>query len=279
MLLAGIHIKIKILDSCFRRNDNLKTNMFASLQQKEFSPKVYIALGITVSIFAILWFISLQWKDHLFPRNIVVEGTSIISKEEVQRLLNVPEQTSMYDMDLTILQNGVKQNSFVKSAIIKRDAPSTLRVMVKEREPVAILISSNSSQLFYIDEEGYVLQQPQIQNTFDIPFISGISVQAAQIGNRTTNEDVLAALRIVLLAKKSSSEIFNAISEIKIQQGKDILLYATQNGIPIIFGNTDIEEKIVKLETFFEQYKQQIDSLKYIDVRFTDQVIVGTKKI
>ena len=170
-------------------------------------------------IFALAaWFGTLQWKEHLTVSGIIVDGDRILTKDEVVKLARISLKTRMYDIDLLSVQKNIQKNHFVKSVAVTRDAPSTVRISLEERSPIALLSFPGKSELLYIDEEGYILPHVATQAIFDLPIISGAdSAAVVSVGQRTPHADVLAALEALKLAQHVSSEPFHMISEVKIR--------------------------------------------------------------
>jgi cell division protein FtsQ len=184
----------------------------------------------------------------------------------------------MYELDLSLLQKNILANNFVKNVVVKRDMPNTLRVEIEERIPAAMLVQNNG--IFYIDEDGVLLPYAVTKETYDIPVISGAdSLGNVKTGMVVANADVRSALEIIRVSKIVSSEMYHAISEIRLRKGHDIILYSFENGVPIIFGQGETAKKLVKLDEFRKRFMQNNDvgNLQYIDVRFDDQVIVSQK--
>jgi cell division septal protein FtsQ len=168
-------------------------------------------------------------------------------------------------------------NTFVKDVIVQRDPPSTVRVTIEERVPAAIIVAG---EVLYIDNDGVVLPYIASSETYDIPVISGIdSAVALRAGMQVRNPDILEALQIITTAKLTNEEMYHAISEIRLRKGHDIILYSFESGVPIIFGKGDAVNKIVRLDAFWQQYFHTIgaEQIRYIDVRFDDQVVVSRK--
>jgi Cell division septal protein len=233
-------------------------------------------------IFALAaWLGTMQWKDHLTVSGIIVEGEHIVTKDEVVKLAQISLKTKMYDIDLISIQKNIQKNHFVKSVAVTRDAPATIRISVEERTPIALLSAPGRNDLLYIDEEGYVLPHVSSQAIFDLPLISGIdSVAVLTVGQRTTHTDILAALEALETAQQVSSELFHMVSEVKIHSGHDMVLYSADTGVPIIFGRGDAAKKMVKLDAFWRKFiaEQGSQDIRYIDVRFEDQVVVSSFK-
>jgi len=241
------------------------------------STRVYFSFVLLVLLVVVIIIVKAQWQEHVPVRQVAVEGNSIVSKDEVIQLMKLSPHVSMYALDLTVLQQNILANSFVKSVVVKRDAPAMLRVEIEERKPAAILVGT---ELHYIDEEGIVLPYLATAETYDIPVIGGIdSVSVLRVGQKLSNADVQEALEIIRVSKSVNKDLFHSISEIRLRKGHDIVLYSFETGVPIIFGQGDVAKKIVKLDSFWQKVLQNNDKndIQYIDIRFDDQVVVSHK--
>ena len=144
---------------------------------------------------------------------------------------------------------------------------------------MALLSLPKGNDLLYLDEDGYILPHVSSQAIFDLPIISGAdSLMDLTAGHRTQQADVQAALEALETAQRVSSELFHMISEVRIHSGHDMVLYSADNGIPIIFGRGDAAKKMVKLDAFWKKFitEQDLQDIRYIDVRFDDQVVVSS---
>lgn len=257
--------------------DNEQLNIDFEEQQPEHGKRVYVYFTLLAVVILSLFVVKMQWQNHVFVTGVVVEGTKILSQEEIVRMMNLPPRASMYDLDLTAIQKNILANAFVKSAVVQRDAPSQLRVIIEERIPAALLAGSES---YYIDNEGIVLPYLVSSETYDIPVISGVdSVAQIKTGRKIVNDDIREALNIIAAARAVSDETFHSISEIRLRKGHDIVCYSFDSGVPIIFGKGNVVEKIVKLDSFREKFLKEMDTrtLRYIDIRYDDQVVVSRK--
>ena len=243
--------------------------------------KVYGIFALLFILSLTAWLGTMQWKEHLTVSGIIVEGEHIVTKEEVVALAHVSLKTKMYDIDLLAIKKNIQQNHFVKNVVVTRDAPATIRILVEERTPIALLSLPERAEMLYIDEEGYVLPHVSSQAIFDLPVISGIdSLADVTVGQRTTHADILAALEALETAQRVSSELFRLVSEVRIHSGHDMVLYSADTGVPIIFGRGDAAKKMVKLDAFWKKFiaEQGSQDIRYIDIRFDDQVIVSSVK-
>ncbi len=257
--------------------ENEQLNTEKNEQQLTHGKRVYVYFTLLTIIVIGIFGVKTKWQNHVPVRQVSVEGLSVVSKDEVVRLMNLQPNVPMYQIDLTLIQKNILSNSFVEKVIIKRDAPSTLRVIIEERKPAAILVAN---ELYYIAGDGTVLPYIASSETYDIPVVSGIdSLNKIKTGQKLINADLQEALEIIAACRMTSENLFHAISEIRLRKGHDLVLYSFETGAPIIFGKGDAVKKMVKLEAFWQKFLQNGDTknIQYIDIRFEDQVVVSRK--
>ncbi len=245
--------------------------------QSTHGKRVYVYFTLLMVLVIGIFGVKAKWQNHVPVRQVSVEGLSVVSKDEVVRLMNLQPNVPMYQIDLTLIQKNILSNSFVEKVIIKRDAPSIVRVIIEERKPAAILVAND---LFYIAGDGTVLPYIASSETYDIPVVSGFdSLNKIKMGQKLINADLQEALEIINTCKMTSENLFHSISEIRLRRGHDLVLYSFETGAPIIFGKGDAVKKMIKFEAFWQKYLQNNDTknIQYIDIRFEDQVIVSRK--
>jgi len=250
------------------------------VRQRHHGKRVYVAFAGLVVVTGLFWSGTLEWKKHLTVSGIIVEGEHILTKDEIVKLSQISLKTNMYDADLSGIGANIEKNHFVKSVAVTRDAPGIIRISVLERTPIALLVPPGGAELLSVDEEGYVLPHASSQSMFDLPVISGVdSVAGIQVGQRTTQGDILAAIEVLDVARRVSSELYYMISEVRIRTGHDMVLYSADTGIPILFGRGDAAKKLVNLDAFWKQFvaQQGTQEIRYIDVRFDGQVVVSSR--
>jgi cell division protein FtsQ len=238
--------------------------------------KKFLLIGLLVVIGGlVVW--SNVWKSNLTVSEVVVEGNLIVDANEILQLAHIQEGVPMYEIELTEIQKNVSSNFFVRDAIVERDLPSTIRIRVIERSPIVMV---NRGEILYLDEEGVVLPHSISKETFDLPILSGVpSGVALKVGTTITHKDVQEALTILAVSKAVSNELYHLISEIRLRDGGDLVLYGAEKGVPIIFGRGEAASKMVRLETFWNEIVRErgAQQLQYVDLRFDDQIVVRWK--
>lgn len=230
-------------------------------------------LGILVLAIGMIVLANL-WKSDLKVKRVTIEGNRIVETAEIMQLIKVPKNSQLEDVDLMAVRRDILNHHFIKEAVVERDLPATLRVSIQERVPLAII---NSTEILYLDDEGVVLPHSISKHLFDLPVLTGLPADSPpKPGMTLKHPDIQEALRILASSKLVSKELYHLISEVRLRNGGDIVLYAAESGVPIIFGRGNIADKLVRFVSFWERVARERgpETLQYIDLRFDDQVVV-----
>ncbi len=242
-------------------------------QQKRKSKKPVLLLLLVAGGVVAGTLLANIWKNDLPVHNIIVEGNRVVSTAEVLKLAKLEKEQNLFSVDLFEVRRRLEAHTFIRTASVNREVPDNIRIEITEREPVAAVAMG---KLKYLDEEGFVLPPARSEHLFDLPVITGV-FKAADLpsGKKTSRQDLLDALELILVAKQLDEELYHTISEVHVERGKDMVLYSAEYGVPVIFGNDAPAEKLLKLDAFWDSFVTQhgVSALQYIDVRYQDQVI------
>lgn len=221
------------------------------------------------------------WKSGLVVSKIVVAGTRVVNVNEIVQLAHVKPGSKMYELDLMVIQKNVVSHHFLKNVVVERDLPSTLKITVVERSPIAMV---NSGELLYLDSDGVVLPHSSSHEIFDLPMISNIPPEVKlSVGSVVVHPDVAEALSILSTAKLVNKELYHLISEVRLRNLGDLVFFTADGGVPVLFGRGNPADKLLRLEAFWADvvHGHGAQDLQYIDLRYDDQVVVkwtpGTK--
>ncbi len=218
-----------------------------------------------------------RWKGELQVERLDVRGCRILTEKEVITLANVPIGRPLYDVDLVTVRSRLRTSPYVRDAVVVHDLPSTIKIAIKERTPIAIL---GSPEPFYISDEGYVLPSVSSKEVFDLPVITGLSdTKPLKVGMKIESENFKAAVEILTEAATLDRDLYHLISEINLS-GVGPTVYTAEHGIPILFDRERIHTQLVYLQGFWNQYVRQqgLEQVSSIDLRFEDQVVVCWNK-
>ena len=206
-----------------------------------------------------------------------VQNNYFIDKKDVLNILQKStggkfDNASASSLDLTVMENALSKQPWVKNAEMFFDNNNMLQVKIVEREPIA-RIFTNSGVSFYIDS-----------SLTRLPLSSKFSARLPVFTSFPTDVKVLTGSDSVLLyGVKIMSEFINAnpfwmaqIDQVDITPALTFELTPKLGNQIIRFGDADnCEQKFNKLLAFYKQVQTKIGWNKYsvIDVQFKNQVI------
>jgi len=212
------------------------------------------------------------WKSNLKIKEIKIEGNRMVGTNELIQLTQVRPGTLLYKADLNAIQRNVTSHYYIKDAVVERNLPGSICVTVTERVPLVMI---NRLEPLYLDAEGVVLPRSGSRKPFDLPLMSGIPAsESLTPGSILKHADIVEALQLLTAMKAMNRPLYN-ISEVQLRDGGDIVLYAAEGGVPIIFGRGNVANKLVRLETFWATVVRTRgpQDLQYVDLRFDDQIV------
>ena len=102
---------------------------------------------------------------------IEIENNFLIKENDIKKLL-----ASTYNRNLILLKNKeieefLVQISFIESFKIKKKYPSTLKIEIFEKKPIAILIDKKKK--FYLSEKIELIEFKHLPNYQNLPYVIG----------------------------------------------------------------------------------------------------------
>ena len=222
----------------------------------------------------VLCVIAERWKESLKIQRVLIDGSQIIPAQQLYAMSGITMKSSLCSVDMYAMRNRILAQPFIKSVSVYRQYPDVIRIRVKEREPIATL---NNGSMYYLDAESFLLPYVQTTAKLDLPMINGVSeMQKIHPGDYLAQPEIQQAIQLLQFAQAIDSSMYHFISEVNMNSGGDIILYSTDVGVPIYLGRGDIPKKLLTLQSFWGKFLKtgNAEKLKYVDLRFDDQVVV-----
>ena len=192
---------------------------FPASPRKRRRKAVWIAV-VSAAVAVALFFVFLFYSPVLAVKTVVVEGTSLLPREQAEAALApLTGQTlpTISDADVEAL---LKDRPEIEKIDVAAEPPSTLVVTVTERIPVAVL--QDGAQHVLIDEQGRRLAVAADRASVPLPLIDG-GTEAVNAQVFPTITSVLAALPTQVLGKLESASAGTVDSvELKLASGQTV---------------------------------------------------------
>jgi cell division protein FtsQ len=241
---------------------------------------IYTFLG---AIFLILIGFQENKHDEKRVKNIVVridrEGNNyFVEEDDVIELMaghgDVPIVDKKYQhLDLKEIEMRVKSFKFVSDAQVSRDHKGNLKVLVKQRRPIARVIYPNGVNA-YIGSDGTTLSTSE-------KFTSRVLVIDGEYSPKLASEDFLRSEEgkdyFELLKMVDENKFWRAqLAQMTIDRSGEITLYPQLGRQTIYLGKPEeLEEKFRKLSLFYKKIVpvKGWNTYQTVNLKFKNQII------
>ena len=226
-----------------------------------------------------LGLILVNWINQSTTLNlsdVIVNGNRLLETDEVLSLISVKQEQNITNIDLLEIQKSIESHHYIEMAFVSRKFPSTLQINIVEREPVALI---SGSELFAVDQNGILLPRTKPQALSGLPVITGIEGFKEIPGTKIDSDRIVEAIGLFNIIRTVDKKLYQNLSEIRFNSRKGFLAYFNDARFPAYFGFENFYENTQKLQAFFQRIHEEdrYNKLKYIDLRFHEQVVAKFK--
>lgn len=201
-----------------------------------------------------------------------VKGNKALAAETVIGQSGLVTGVNIFKADTRTAVEKIVLNPMIKNVEIKRIIPSTLRIIVTERVPVALVVGQDG--FIMVDSEAYYLKRVNDLQGLQLPLVSGVPVSSAdRPGVGMNPPGLLAALDLIKLMDKT---FFDNVAEIKAASPHSLSLKTLQ-GVEVLFGEpVDLERKMHVIQELLIKNGEVINSqtVEYIDLRYNTAPVI-----
>ncbi|HKW29483.1 MAG TPA: FtsQ-type POTRA domain-containing protein [Verrucomicrobiae bacterium] len=199
-------------------------------------------------------------------RRVDVQTDGVIAPDKLRRWSGVRPGDNLMALDLAAVKRNLELVSTVGSVSVERVLPSTLRIRVTERQPVAQVdvpragaASGIEVAVFQLDADGYVMQPldprlcviPLAQIRDRLPVIVGLNTYQLQPGQRVESPQVLAALQLIGTFNRSVMTGLVNLRRIDVSS-PGVVLATTEQGSEITFGLDNLDQQLRRWREIYD---------------------------
>lgn len=222
--------------------------------------------------------------------DIQIQGSEHVTKHDAIQLIDLPENTSLFNVNPDQITEGLKQNPWVSGVNVQRQFPHTLIITPTERKVIAIAYISSDDLAWAIgdddtwiaplstsvdvDDQDNVTATGKGANTltgidaalalakhYGAVLLTDVSADVAPVSGQAVNSKaVKAGLDYV---RGFSSEFLGQVKDISTPSVEAISANL-DNGIEVSLGDSD---DIAKKECIVTKLLSQVEGVTYINVR------------
>ncbi|MEM6886116.1 MAG: FtsQ-type POTRA domain-containing protein [Verrucomicrobiota bacterium] len=202
---------------------------------------------------------------------IEINNTGSLNRTEVLAWAGVEKGQNLIRVNLPDVQKRLQQIPYIAGVHVERSLPSTLRITINERLPVARLMpySPKGNLLaqynYYIDSGGYVIRPKEGERLKPLPVITGISIDEVRVGEFMENEEVLSALNLLRAASYYGLKSKLDLRQIEIQPRRMLVVRTRDRGL-IRFRTDHLDQQIKRLQTIFNHSQRNHKYIRTVDL-------------
>ena len=110
-------------------------------------------------------------NSNLYIQKIKVENNSIIETDQIKKKLSFLYKKNLFFLNIKDIEENLTSETFIESFSIKKIYPNTLKLIIVEKKPIAIL--QNKKKKFYISDKGDLINFIDIKIYNDLPIVFG----------------------------------------------------------------------------------------------------------
>ena len=214
---------------------------------------------------------------HLLQiEKIIVRGNERLSKGEVLAVLNGLRGESLVWTDLDHWRRRLMASPWVRDAALRRSLPSTVEVVVSERQPIGI--GRINSDMYLVDERGVIIDQygPQYAD-LDLPIIDGLAA-APNGGGSLTDEGRADLAARVIAAVKSKPNVARRLSQLDVSDLHNASVILSGDPAVIQLGDDQFLTRLQGYLDLAPTLRERVADIDYVDLRFDDRIYVRPTK-
>jgi cell division protein FtsQ len=203
---------------------------------------------------------------------IVVRGNERLSKGEVLSIMSGLRGESLFTTDLDLWRRRVMRSPWVRDAALRRSLPSTVEVMIFERQPVAI--ARINGETYLVDEAGVVIDQygPQYAD-FDLPIVDGLTASPNDDGSSVDAARAELAARVIA-AVRPRPELARQLSQIDVADPHNAAVLLSGDPAIVYVGDDQILQRLQSYLQLAPALRQRVPDIDYVDLRFDERIYV-----
>jgi len=203
-------------------------------------------------------------------KNIDISGNDFIETKSILNSIQIlVDNKNLFNTEVQKIKNILNRNKFIDNVKIYSLVPSTIKINIIEKKPIALINNNNKS--YFIDDNSNIIEA-------DIKSINYF-VNTPIITSNNNNINNNLSKKIVMSIYKHNQEIYNQLNELIYEDSFISLIFNNHTKVKI--NKNNYTKDLIKFYSFINQIvnTENISIYEYIDLSISNQIIVKERKI
>jgi cell division septal protein FtsQ len=239
--------------------------------------KKAVRIAFQLLLLSFFFFIGYRVYVHLLEdpwfrvNEVEVEGNRKIPRETILSLVQIEGMPNLFTLRLKEVTQRLEGHPWIEQVKVRKVFPNKIRVQIEERKPIAIL---QLGELFYIDAKGVIFSPVEGGDTFDYPFLTGLTLQSLEKDPVEAKRLITKALEFLRVINKEQAFSAEEISEIHMEKASGLQCFTKAEGIEVRMGWEHFGEKLRRLSIVWSDLKKRGVSIVSIDCSDLKRMVV-----
>jgi cell division protein FtsQ len=203
---------------------------------------------------------------------ITIRGNERLTIGEVLAVLTGLRGESLVWTDLEHWRRRLMASPWVRDAALRRSLPSTVEVVVSERQPIGV--GRINTDMYLVDERGVIIDQygPQYAD-LDLPIIDGLAAAPDGVGSLADEARADLAARVVA-ALKAKPGVARRLSQVDVSDLHNASVILSGDPAVIQLGE---DQFLARLQSYLDlapTLRERVADIDSVDLRFGDRIYV-----
>lgn len=240
--------------------------------------------ALALVVVAVVAFLVLRGSSAFAIRSIEVEPTEHVTQADIQNLVQVPEGSTLLNVDTAAIEAALRQDPWVASVSFESVFPDTLRISITEQRADALVVMSTGSLAWFLGDAGVWIQPTRIevgegQSVNDAALavalekgcllVTDVPATVNPAAGAKATDEVLEAVEAF---REGFSDAFSSQVVRYSASSPDGVSCTLESGVEVLLGAAeDISTKEQVVTACLEKYAGKV---LYVNVRDVDSVVV-----
>jgi cell division septal protein FtsQ len=210
-------------------------------------------------------------RPMLAVSRIEVRGNVRLSEGEVLALVGGLRGESLLGVDLGVWRTRLMSSPWVKDAALRRSLPSTVEVVVLERQPLGI--ARLGDEMHLVDDRGVIIDQfgPPYAD-LDLPIIDGLAASGG--GGLLTDEARAELAARVIASIGANEEVARRLSQVDVSDVRNASVILSGDPAVIELGEDEFLERLEAYLELAPALRERVNGVDTVDARFENRLYV-----
>lgn len=236
-----------------------------------------LTVAITLGITLFMGYRAAASASFFELQQVEVKGTARASSEDVQQAVQSEvKKTGVWNADLADLSAKLEQLPWIRSAVVSRVLPDSIRVRIVEREP-RVVVRTNAGRLRWVDEDAVFLGEMGTADQMPAFFLRGLSEDDSETAHV---ENVERVRRFIQFERECvAAGIADRVSEVNLSDVRDVRvqLSGEDSQIEVRLGSEEAGKRLKSgLEVLDGQRRTPRGQyISYVDLSQGKRAVIG----